>query len=1049
MKAKIALMSLALWLTAGWAVAQNGEECAAHKRHSTLLQNNSSFAIKVQENESHIQSIIQNQLSNPNAQFSNIGVLTVPVVVHVVHTGQAVGVGANISMVQINSAISSMNDRFRKASGTHGDANGVDVEIEFALAVRDPNCQPTTGVVRVNGSAVTDYSTEGITAGDGSGASETAVKALSRWPNSEYINIWVVTEIENNNGLFGIQGYAYFPGASSPVDGIVIMHTAFGTTGTVNSFNNLGRTLTHEMGHVLSLYHTFEGDDSGNSCPTGNQCGNDLGDCCGDTEVHIRASSNCPTGTNSCTGLTYGDVPNNYMNYSSQACANMFTADQKTRMRAALCGTRAGLLSSLGATPITISAPVAATCSPQTTNLANGFGMGVQQVVLENMDVTSGNAVSDGGYVDRTCLQSTSLQPATLSSISISTGSANNQDVEVYIDYNNDGDFADAGESIFSSSNNTVHSGTFTTSASPTFNQYLRMRVVADWFANTITGPCYTPLYGQVEDYSVLFSMSGPSLTVTAFAGAATCAGLGNGTASATSSGGTAPYTYAWSNGQVGTPLGNLNAGTYTVTATDANGGTGTATATITQPSAISLSLTASAPSCSGNDGQISTSVSGGTATYTYNWSNGQTGSQATGLSGGNYSVIVTDANGCMGQGTSTVTAPMTCPTSLIQNQCGITVSALSDYLYYNPVSGATNYRYLITHAGSGFNTTFVRGQSATNFRLEQISGIQYNTTYSISIGAYVGGNWGNYGAVCTVTTPGSVPATSLNTNSCGVTLTNLNNFLYCNQVPGASNYRYEISGPSSFTYVYTRGYQWSNFRMAWVPGVLYNTTYTVRVAAYVNGSWGAYGSSCNVTTPATAPTVSLPGFLCGNTLSSWQQYISHVSVPGADNYRYELVGPSTIVYVRGYQWTTFRFDWIPGLQPSTTYSVRVAASVGGVFGPYGAACSITTPASTPRFAVQSLEENVTVEEPELLVYPNPNSGEFYISGQFDGDQPLELKVFDLHGKIVYSEQHGIWNGPYFQTIRLENFHADGFYFLSLVYGETVIRKKIIVAGNR
>ncbi|MGD1848912.1 MAG: M43 family zinc metalloprotease [Salibacteraceae bacterium] len=1032
---------------ATWAFGQGVEECASHLRHSTMMNNNASFALRVQDNEAHIQSIIQNQLNNPNAQFSNNGVLTVPVVVHIIHTGQSVGTGANISMTQINSAISSMNDRFRKTAGTHGDANGVDVEVEFALAVRDPNCQTTDGVVRINGSSVTNYATEGISAGQGSGADEVTVKNLSKWPNTEYVNIWVVTEIEDNNGLFGIQGYAYFPGAGATVDGIVIMHTAFGTTGTVNSFNNLGRTLVHEMGHVFGLYHTFEGDNSGANCPpAGNQCGSDLGDCCGDTEIHIRASSNCPSGTNACTGAAFGDVPNNYMNYSSQTCANMFTSDQKARMRAALCGTRSGLLSSLGATAVSTPAPAAANCTPQTTNLVNNFGMGIRQVILENLDVPSGNAVGDGGYVDRSCLQATNLQPSTLTSLTVNTGTVNDQDVEVYIDYNNDGDFADAGENIFSSTDDSVHTGTFTTSASPIFNQYLRMRVIADWVGNTITGPCYTPQYGQIEDFAVLFSLAGPSLTVNTSAQAATCAGLGNGTVGATASGGQTPYTFAWSNGLVGANLNNLGAGTYTVTVTDAVSNTGTATASVTQPSALSLSLVGTDPTCSGNDGQISAGASGGTTPYTYAWSNGQTTNQVSNLAAGNFSVIITDANGCMTQGSTSLSAPGSCPTQLITPQCGTTLSSLNDYLYYQPVSGATNYRYQITHAGTGFNTVFTRGTAQTNFRLTQVSGIQYNLTYSISIAAFVGGVWGSYGTACSVTTPSAVPSTNLVSNSCNLILTGMNDFLYTQVVPGATDYRYEVTGPGVFNETYTRGYQWTNFRMAWIPGIAYGTVYSVRVAAFVNGSWGNFGNACTVITPPNAPTVSLPGALCGTTLASWQQYISHSSVPGADNYRYELVGGgNTIVYVRGYQWTTFRFDWIPGLVPNTTYSVRVAASVAGSFGAYGSACLVTTPATTPRLAVQ--EPNAT-SLPEMRVYPNPNRGDFLIEAMLDGVQDFAVTIFDLRGKIVYAESVTNWEGHYRRSIQLEAARADGVYLVRMTYGERVIHQKMVVSGN-
>ena len=162
--------------------------------------------------------------------------------------------------------------------------------------------------------------------------------------------------------------------------------------------------------------------------------------------------------------------------------------------------------------------------------------------------------------------------------------------------------------------------------------------------------------------------------------------------------------------------------------------------------------------------------------------------------------------------------------------------------------------------------------------------------------------------------------------------------------------------------------------------------------------------------------------------------------------YRYDLVGGgNTIVYVRGYQWTTFRFDWIPGLVPNTTYSVRVAASVAGSFGAYGSACLVTTPATTPRLAVQ--EPNAT-SLPEMRVYPNPNRGDFLIEAMLDGVQDFAVTIFDLRGKIVYAESVTNWEGHYRRSIQLEAARADGVYLVRMTYGERVIHQKMVVSGN-
>ncbi|HAW21379.1 MAG TPA: hypothetical protein DCX14_14450, partial [Flavobacteriales bacterium] len=186
------LLTLLFVLVSLFGNAQQGneEQCAAHLRHEKLLITDPVYKRNHENAERQIQGILQNITINGSngAQAQIFGdTLEIPVVVHVIHTGQSVGVGANIATSQINDAITVLNDRYRKTPNTHGDANGVDTEIQFVLAKRDPDCNSTTGIVRVNGSSVTDYADEGITAGQGSGAVELDVKALSRWPATDYL----------------------------------------------------------------------------------------------------------------------------------------------------------------------------------------------------------------------------------------------------------------------------------------------------------------------------------------------------------------------------------------------------------------------------------------------------------------------------------------------------------------------------------------------------------------------------------------------------------------------------------------------------------------------------------------------------------------------------------------------------------------------------------------------------------------------------------------------------------------------------------------------
>jgi len=127
-----------------------------------------------------------------------------------------------------------------------------------------------------------------------------------------------------------------------------------------------------------------------------------------------------------------------------------------------------------------------------------------------------------------------------------------------------------------------------------------------------------------------------------------------------------------------------------------------------------------------------------------------------------------------------------------------------------------------------------------------------YGTIYTIRVASFVNGNWTLYGPSCTVTTPALPPSTQLNLSSCGITETTLNQYLYCYYVPAATEYRYEITDQSSSSVYYTNTNTNTHFNLMWISNPLYGTTYSIRVASYVNGSWTAYGTACNVTTPAS-----------------------------------------------------------------------------------------------------------------------------------------------------------------------------------------------------
>lgn len=136
-----------------------------------------------------------------------------------------------------------------------------------------------------------------------------------------------------------------------------------------------------------------------------------------------------------------------------------------------------------------------------------------------------------------------------------------------------------------------------------------------------------------------------------------TLCGEDNGSATANGNSGQAPYSYVWSNGTSTANNNGLAPGNYTVTVTDANGCTNWASVTIDGSTAPTPSISAIATSCGNSNGSATASSINGTAPYTYNWSNGDTGTTITGLASGDYTVTVTDANGCTGSQSTTIDA--------------------------------------------------------------------------------------------------------------------------------------------------------------------------------------------------------------------------------------------------------------------------------------------------------------------------------------------------------------------------------------------------------
>ena len=263
-----------------------------------------------------------------NAARTQAGVVSIPIVVHIVHNGEPKGTGTNISQAQVQAQLEVLNEDFRRKPGTPGFNNsavGADVEIEFCLSPVDENgnVMSEPGIDRVNGNKA-DWSRDQI---------ENQLKPSTIWNPNLFYNVWTVKFAASDASLLG---YAQFPDqtglqgipTSGPAstDGVVIRYQSFGSVdkGTfpvMQAPYNKGRTLSHETGHWFGLRHIW-GDGV---------CADDF---VADTPTQRSSSSGCPNSL-SCNDITPAMVQN-YMDYSNDACMNIFTQGQKTRMQAAL-----------------------------------------------------------------------------------------------------------------------------------------------------------------------------------------------------------------------------------------------------------------------------------------------------------------------------------------------------------------------------------------------------------------------------------------------------------------------------------------------------------------------------------------------------------------------------------------------------------------------------------------------------------------------------------------------------------------------------------------
>jgi hypothetical protein len=454
----------------------------------------------------HESSAQEEEVFNKNARAgasSNTTTLyTIPVMFEIYHRGEAIGVDRNLADQKINDVITQVNQRFA-AQGSYG---GTNANIRIELVKRNGNHEPSNGIKRFNTKnyqyQVQDFSD------------------MQQYGNANYITIR--THDQFQAGIDGV--------ASSGLGSVDVRYSLF------NNINEAAIVIIHELGHVFSLKHTFQGSTFDTNTNTWS-CASATNDGVSDTDPHKQNDTGCdPNAINSCTGNPFGTLLKNYMCYSGYNCTDRFTPLQITKMRNHIQSTYNGFANTVFLTAPTAAEYPAIPCTvavPSYTGddfYPNGIG-NISISTDQGSFSTGGNIypVIHGSYKNYGRTRPITVTRQTPIQFQATTWWS--EKIKIYLDKNNDGVFSETTELLHTLTPTSFGTNPYdplflylgfnqsiTLPSDALTDTYLRMRVVTiitaenNTACNLIVDNDYG--YGSVEDYSVFIKDNRPKLTL-------------------------------------------------------------------------------------------------------------------------------------------------------------------------------------------------------------------------------------------------------------------------------------------------------------------------------------------------------------------------------------------------------------------------------------------------------------------------------------------------------------------------------------------------------
>lgn len=479
------------------------------------------------------------------------------------------------------------------------------------------------------------------------------------------------------------------------------------------------------------------------------------------------------------------------------------------------------------------------------------------------------------------------------------------------------------------------------------------------------------------------------------------------------------PNNIVWNTGETNQSISVSQTGIFSVSVNE-NGCSSTSNPIVVSVNPIPIAqivLNGSPEICLGDSILLQSENSNGNL-----WSNGSNSPSVFVTQAGIYYLTVTENNCTSIPDSIEITAQNCVPlTALDATSCGNMQLTLNNSIAAQAVSGATSYEFIITDANDQISIGNYISNSNVLTLNSTIPALSPSFNYVIRVRALVNGVWGIPGPPCTigiVPVVVSAPTTKLNSTGCGNQGLTPYSSLVAIPVVGATQYEFIVLNQNG-TFYANRIQSSASLNLSVLnPALNWGTAYWVTVRIFYAGNWGLNGDTCAIATVPNpeifgVPLTSLRSQDCNRTNYLSNSSVVAIAVTGANQYEFEFrdVNNLNTVYCSRVQpGTTLSFTNLnPVLQTNTQYSVRVRASIAGIWGQFGNVCTIGFQGSS----------RVSDDEPELEadvvgnigqekinsvhVYPNPFKEELQSSIE-DNFEMYRYSVIDVTGRQIVAE---------------------------------------------